>query len=389
MSSSATKHREVTITVSSSALSDSYLDFFSYEVSAGGILWEVTLARQASNFAVSVSWIRKFQDTTWCNVMYVVSHQDPISFKSDDLVLSPAHKSNELILTLLKDPASVDVAFMFTSDDAFSGVGLWAHSAILSRYMVFEELIQHGKTIQSSSIRIQGKSGVDGLDVKVNIDSDSDSCCTLGRGGGGGGGGGDTPADLALPAATVASHYDRAIVIKVDKVSLKTMCVLLYYIYTDGIIDRSVKLGRFAISRRVVIDPTDDDSDAPMLWCDTEGRFDGLYDWNPLENGSPWILRDVNWHELLEVATLFQLSDLQALCRVGVIDGINESNAVDILFSNSAAIDPEIKEAALATIVKNMGTILDKDKDPFLPYRKQLDFSDVLIQIMRLKAKEN
>lgn len=307
-----------------------------------------------------------------------------VSFTRDDLVLSPAPKNNDLILTLLKDPASVDVAFMFTSDDAFSGVGLWAHSAILSRYQVFEELIQHGKTIQSSSIRIRGKSGVDGLDIKGNIDSDSDSCCTLG-----GGGGGDTKADLALPAATVASHYDRAIVIKVDKVSLKTMCVLLYYIYTDGTVDRSVKLGRFAISRRVVIDPTDDASDAPMLWCDTEGRFDGQHDWHPLENGSPWKLKDVTWHELLEVATLFQLSNLQALCRVGVIDGMNESNAVDVLFSNSAAIDPEIKEAAMTTIVKNMSTILDKDKDPFLPYRNQPDFSDVLIQIMRLKAKEN
>lgn len=107
MSSSATKHREVTITVSSSALSDSYLDFFSYEVWAGGILWEVTLARQASNFAVSVSWIRKTQDTTWCNVMYVTSHQDPskvIARVQVDKLLFLAHqavtcKVVEVILT--------------------------------------------------------------------------------------------------------------------------------------------------------------------------------------------------------------------------------------------------------------------------------------------------
>jgi hypothetical protein len=300
----------------------------------------------------------------------------------NDLVLSPAPKSNDLILTLLKDPASVDVAFMFTSDKAFSGVGLWAHSAVLSRYKVFEELIQHGKAIQSSTTNIRGKSGVDELDVKVNIDSDLDSYCELT-------GGGDNTADSALSDATATSLYDRAIVIKVNKVSLKTMCTLLYYIYTNGTVDRSVKLGRFAISRRVVNELTDDPSDAPMLWCDTEGRFDGSHEWHPLEHSSPWKLRDVSWDELLEVATLTQLSDLQALCRVGVIDRINESNAVDVLFGTSAAIDPEIKEAAMVTIVKNMGTLLNEDKDPFLPYRNHPDLPDLLIQIMRLKAKDN
>ncbi|KAG0366329.1 hypothetical protein BGX24_003760 [Mortierella sp. AD032] len=199
-----------------------------------------------------------------------------------------------------------------------------------------------------------------------------------------------TPTSAAAASVidpSAAALYERVIFITLKNVSLTTMCALLYYIYTNGVLDLSVKLGRFAISR-CDLGNANGKHATRMVWCDTEGRFDASRDWYPLENHSPWKLKDVTWSELWEASTLFRITDLQTLCRDGVIDGIDESNAVDVLFSK-AAVDVDIKNAAMAKVVQNIGSILAKAEDPFAPYRHHPDYHDILIQLMRLKVKND
>ncbi|KAG0375750.1 hypothetical protein BGX24_008700 [Mortierella sp. AD032] len=287
----------------------------------------------------------------------------PYSYFVDTATSTPRINNKHVALTLLRDPASVDVAFIFEDENAFNGVALWAHRSVLSKHRVFEELIQQGK------VRTFGSDKQGGTTLAYPVAQASTRAA----------------AAIAIdPSAT--AFYERDIFITLKNVSLTTMCALLYYIYTSGVIDLSTRLGRFAISRCVLGSSGGEDA-TRMVWCDTEGRFDASHDWHPLENHSPWQLRDVTWSELWEVSTLFGIADLQTLCRDGVIKGIVKANAVDVLFSK-AAIDVDIKNAAMMKVVEDMSSIFDKDKDPFAPYKHHQEYHDLLIQLMRLKSNE-
>ncbi|KAK3826432.1 MAG: hypothetical protein J3R72DRAFT_500971, partial [Linnemannia gamsii] len=450
MSGSVTKYQDAILTVRSPLLAKTLSSTFVSHLCAGDSSWVVTLTLETLTLTASVKWYReRHQDLTGYETMFIVPHCSPrasiaqfpvdpdrlragravaCSFNADkvtvqeqymfDIVFSshsdkdnvhpysyvktngmatstPNTNNKNVALTLLRDPASVDVAFMFEDEKAFNGVGLWAHSAVLSTHRVFEELIQHDKEISLSAIRTFGSDMQDEpKNVKeAKVGSDSDSLYTLADGG-------TTLAYSSAQASTptaaaaasvidpsAAALYERVVFITLKNVSLTTMCALLYYIYTNGVLDLSVKLGRFAISR-CDLGNANGKRATRMVWCDTEGRFDASRDWHPLENHSPWKLKDVTWSELWEASTLFRITDLQTLCRDGVIDGIDESNAVDVLFSK-AAVDVDIKNAAMAKVVQNMGSILAKAEDPFAPYRHHPDYHDILIQLMRLKAKND
>ncbi|KAG0271095.1 hypothetical protein BGZ95_001152, partial [Linnemannia exigua] len=319
-------------------------------------------------------------DIVFSSLRDVDSHSYSYFVKTDDMAAStPSTNNNHIALTLLRDPVSVDVAFIFEDEEAFDGVGLWAHSVVLSKHRVFKELIQKAKEMPFSEITFGGDKQDESKDVKNGkAGSDSDSLCTLAN----------RENTLPYSAATATGIlYEREIYITLKNVSLTTMCALLYYVYTGGIIDLSVRLSRFAISR-CVLSSADGKDSIRTAWCDTEGRFDDSDDWHPLENHSPWKLKDVNWSELWEVSTLFGIASLQTQCRAGVISGIDKSNAVDVLFSK-AAVDVDIKNAAMAKVVENMGSILDEDKDPFALYRHHQEYHGLLIRLMRLKAKDD
>ncbi|KAG0282076.1 hypothetical protein BGZ96_000855 [Linnemannia gamsii] len=200
-------------------------------------------------------------------------------------------KTLPLSLLLLKDPSSVDICFIFSSDKPYSNLGLWAHRCILSQHNGFAELIQHAKTVQSLGGMIQ-------TDKNANVDTDSDSSLrsfsniSI-----------DSMDTATGPTTTqgMVGPASKELIIKVDKVSLATFCVLLYYIYT-GEVNLTVDTGCFVLS---------DTNKASLVWRDSVGKVKDSINWRPLEQDSPWRLKHVTSDELLDASIFYGLDDLE------------------------------------------------------------------------------
>ncbi|OAQ25729.1 hypothetical protein K457DRAFT_900466 [Linnemannia elongata AG-77] len=205
---------------------------------------------------------------------------------------TPASKEKSLISLLLKDPSSVDVCFTFTNNKACSNIGLWAHRFLLSQHDSFAKAIQDALTVQSLGDMVLA-------DTKAaeDVDSDAESTSNL-------------SVDTAITATGAARGISvgaasKELFIKIDTISLATFCVMLYYIYT-GEIDRTVDATRFVLS---------DTNKVSLVWQDSAGKVEESVDWRPLDEDSPWRLKDVTWEELKDAAIDFGLKDLQAVAE--------------------------------------------------------------------------
>ncbi|KAG0207725.1 hypothetical protein BGX33_006666 [Mortierella sp. NVP41] len=266
-------------------------------------------------------------------------------------------KNADIIPLLLRDANSVDTCFMFTSDTAYSNVGLWAHRVVLSRHKVFAKLIQQQEELQALSANVGSDKDKDKKDTK--FESDAASNCTV-----------TAESGYSAPAES------RSLVIKVDKFSLATFCALLYYIYTNEV-HLSIDTERFAVTN----------GEGTLLWRDSTGHTRETVRWHPTNPNSPWKLKDVTWDELLEASDHYGISDLRTNCLTKVISGMNHSNVIGMLFSKSVS-GSEVNEAAMEFIVKNWEAIFQKGKDPFAPYKEHPDCHDLLIELMQLKANK-
>ncbi|KAF9084550.1 hypothetical protein BGX29_002486 [Mortierella sp. GBA35] len=205
---------------------------------------------------------------------------------------SPASKLKGLGTMLLKDPTSVDVCFTFSSDKTYSDIGLWAHRCILSQHESFAKLIREAAMVHSLGNIVLAEK-----ESNADTDSDTESISNI-------------SIDSMLTTATAATAEgvsvgvaSKELVIKVDKVSLATFCVMIYYIYT-GEINRSVDPIRFVLSN------TDK---ATLVWRDSTGKIEDSVGWRPLDQGSSWRLKEVTWKELRDAAAHYGLEDLQAI----------------------------------------------------------------------------
>ncbi|KAG0060893.1 hypothetical protein BGZ89_011895 [Linnemannia elongata] len=198
-----------------------------------------------------------------------------------------ASKQKNLISLLLKDPSSVDVCFTFTNNKTCSNIGLWAHRFLLSQHESFAKLIQDAITVQSlgDMVLADTKSAED-------VDSDVESTSNL-------------SVDTAITATGAARGISigaasKELFIKIDTVSLATFCVMLYYIYT-GEIDYTVDATRFVLSNT---------NKVSLVWRDSAGKVEESVDWRPLDQNSPWRLKEVTLNELKDAAFHFGLTDL-------------------------------------------------------------------------------
>ncbi|KAG0279602.1 hypothetical protein BGZ97_009549 [Linnemannia gamsii] len=271
-------------------------------------------------------------------------------------------KNNDVLPLLLKDANSVDVCFIFTSDKAYSNVGLWAHRVVLSRHNAFQQLLLKQAEVQSLANMAE-----DGDDKAVKVEYDAESICTT-----------SADSDPTTSPTTVSLGETRVMVVKVDKFSLATFCALLYYIYTDEV-ELTIDTGHFAISS----------GEGSLVWRDiTTGKVSDSIRWHPTDRASPWKLKDVTWNELLEAADHYGILDLRANCLEKVISGMNQSNAVGMLF-NKAVSGSEVRQAAMEFIVEHWGSIFQKGSntvDHFAAYRGYPECHDVLIELMQMKA---
>ncbi|KAF9120660.1 hypothetical protein BGW39_011192 [Mortierella sp. 14UC] len=213
--------------------------------------------------------------------------------------LAPVPKQRELLPLLLKDPSSVDICFTFSSDKTYSNIGLWAHCVLLSQYEYFVKLIQDAKMVQSlGRIVLVGK----GTNGDADVDSDSHSISNFSVDSM------DTATGPAPATSSIATASRVPLVIKLDAISLATFCVMLYFIYT-GEVDRTVDTNRFVLSNT---------NRASLVWRDDTGKIEDSIDWRPLDEDSPWRLKDVTWKELKDLAVRFGLEELQAIAEQGL-----------------------------------------------------------------------
>ncbi|KAG0371762.1 hypothetical protein BGX24_001235 [Mortierella sp. AD032] len=397
-----TRFQEVTLKVEAPILSDGAKSTTKTAALEGNSIWFVYLTRSQTNLTVSVNWTRnQHQDITNYTWMTIIPHSSHHSIRETnfssatltggqmvqcgvieitkvvddgmyrfDIVISTAKeiarklspspsKSCEIIPLLLKDPHSVDICFTFTSDKAYSKIGLWAHRVVLSRCKFFAQLIEKvdSQRLLFSKAEDNNKDKVRQSAPEVKAESDDESTRTI--------------TTDPSPASPMDS---RVIMIKVDNFSLATFCALLHFIYMDQV-ELSVDTGRFVLSV----------TEGSLAWCDSNGKIRDAICWPSLDQGSPWKLKDVTWDELLEAADYYGVSELRTHCLNGTLMGLNEHNAVRLVFS----CDAVVKRMAMRFIVDNMDTFFKKGNgDPFAAYKDHPDCHEVLVELIALKAQK-
>ncbi|KAG0207727.1 hypothetical protein BGX33_006668 [Mortierella sp. NVP41] len=359
----------------------------------GNSFWTVTLSRIRNALQVTCLWNRmQNQDTTNYTMMHIAPRSEHLAIcKRDvcgsdlmnnhmhqcvidiqmveddgmyrfDIVFStskeigkklacPPKRSHEITPRLLKDINSLDVYFTFPSrDKKYSVVHLWAHRAALSRYKAFAQLFGRMSTDRSS-----------GSKADSNKKDKPSSASTIKHG------------SYAKSECNVCE--DRVIETKVEKISLATFCVLLYYIYTDEI-DLSIDISRFVLMVKAV--------GTSQVWRVSEGKNQDSEGWNYLDKGLPWELKDVTWAELLMAAEYYGITELQARCRAGALNSLSERNAVRLLFSK----DPFVKSEAMSFVVNQMGSFFENIRDHFAPFNDHPGFNNILMELLQIKAKK-
>ncbi|KAG0280792.1 hypothetical protein BGZ96_001421 [Linnemannia gamsii] len=401
-----TRHQEVILKIEAPQLSDQASSTMKTATFEGNSFWNVCLTRLSTTLKVSAAWGRaQHQDLTNYTTMHIVPHSKNSSIRetgvnyshlsgghwiecvididkvADDgmyrfdivfsttkeiarKVASPPLKSREIITLLLKDPNTVDVCFTFSSDKAHPHIGLWAHRVVLSRFKVFAQLFEKEDSHQRLMTKVDSDKDKKKATTTVKAESDTEPARTIAN-------------DPSSPAPSIDS---RAIMIKVDKFPLATFCALLYYIYMDEI-DLSVDTNRFVISVSEA---------GSLVWRDAEDNIQDHHHpvpvhWPPLDQSSSWKLKDVAWDELLEAADFYGVSELRSHCLTGALNGLNEHNAVRLVFS----CDEDVKRMAMRYIVDKAETFFEKGKqDPFLAYKEHPDCHEVLVELMQMKAKK-
>lgn len=156
----------------------------------------------------------------------------------------------------------------------------------------------------------------------------------------------------------------------VDKVSFTTFCALLMFIYT-GEIERNIDPTRFAISQ----------IEFPTKTTVVHDNARDVTRWRLLSPDSPWDLKTVSWDNLLFAADLYKIEELRILCQKQLIETIGASNAVEKLI-NVGPKFPEVKEATIDYISKNMKTMFVGGEDPFAPFVHHPKCHELLVEVL-------
>ncbi|KAG0334576.1 hypothetical protein BG000_008224 [Podila horticola] len=154
----------------------------------------------------------------------------------------------------------------------------------------------------------------------------------------------------------------------VEKVSFATFCTLLMFIYT-GEVERNIDLSRFAIRK-----------------VDNPPKYTRIYDSkgdiarrHSLDLDSFKNFQVVLWEDLLFAADLYRINELRALSQEHVIGAIESNKAGETLIRVGHQF-PEVKEASLNHIAKNMKTMFANGNDPFAPYVDHSKCHELLVE---------
>ncbi|KAG0332955.1 hypothetical protein BG000_009592 [Podila horticola] len=232
---------------------------------------------------------------------------------------------------LLKDIATMNMAFTFGFNGSARNVGLWAHQSILSQQPSLVALMSKLPDVENGPSSPQAVSGV---------------------------------------KTTHVTEY-----------SLEAYCALVRYLYTSEI-KLEIDLNDFAIGC-----PPDKPFSAS---CKKLPSVDGLFAPAALPASSKFpvsdLKRNTSWHELFAVADCYDVKDLRKYCRDKIVDSITNENALQILFDFAYKYE-DIKETLLEFVAKNMNKLFGQEKDPFEVYKDHPERYTLLVKALQLKFK--
>ncbi|KAG0034403.1 hypothetical protein BGZ81_004884 [Podila clonocystis] len=246
-------------------------------------------------------------------------------------VQNEASKSTTFTPSLLKDIATMNMAFSFGFNGSPRNVALWAHQSILSQQPILAALMSKLPDVESGPSAPGAVSGV---------------------------------------KTTHVTEY-----------SLEAYCALVRYLYTSEI-KLEVDLTDFAVGC-----PPDKPFSAS---CKKLPPVDGLFAPAALPSSSKVPVsdfkRNTNWHELFAVADCYDVKHLRKYCREKIVDSITDKNALQILFDFAYKYE-DMKETLLEFVAKNMNKLFGQDRDPFEEYKDHPERYPLLVRALQLKFK--
>ncbi|KAG0035350.1 hypothetical protein BGZ82_005308 [Podila clonocystis] len=242
-----------------------------------------------------------------------------------------AQKFTTFTPSLLKDIATMNMAFTFGFSGSPRNVALWAHQSILSQQPILAALMSKLQDVESGPSAPEAVSGV---------------------------------------KTTHVTEY-----------SLEAYCALVRYLYTSEI-KLEVDLTDFAVGCP---------PDKPFsVSCKKLPSVDGLFAPAALPSSSKVLVsnfkRNTNWHELFAMADCYDVKYLRKYCREKVVDSITDENALQILFDFAYKYD-DMKETLLEIVAKDMNKLFGQDRDPFEEYKDHPERYALLVKALQLKFK--
>ncbi|KAG0355844.1 hypothetical protein BGZ54_000947 [Gamsiella multidivaricata] len=228
----------------------------------------------------------------------------------------------EDMLTFLRDPESVNTAFVFTIHSCSIRIALWAHCAILKKYPAFQELLTSHRS-----------------------------------------------------ANTVALSYG-PIVVPVEGISLTTFCVLLKYIYTEDI-DLAVDDSQFLMSD---MGPSDTPSDATVLNNALRERNASQFyaSWEAKDK--------VTWVDLFLAADRFGVQKLRQHSLKSLLVSVDKHNAMEMLFGVGPHFKTEVRDPVMKYISEHLDDVFSvQTEDPFKRYADHENCHEVMLELLRLE----
>lgn len=268
----------------------------------------------------------------------------PSSFSLPSRLLDP---TQSMMKMFLRDRRSVDVQFLFETEFTPGGrvAALWAHRLVLSRYPALDAVVRSAESCENG--------------------------CTFG------------PVTVRMP----------------HSISLAAFSGLLYYLYT-GKVQLSMRPDMFALSQ-VDLESTYAIHECAQFNTDAVA-VDGLYlvdtmsscevtckplvDWCVEDAESLWSTKGIPCRELHSTAKHFRIADLQELCLEGMMESIDASNVIEMLFEFGGS-STTVRETGLSFVNENLAVLFAEGRDPFLEYRERKECYVIMVEVMRSFTK--
>ncbi|KAI9236348.1 MAG: hypothetical protein BYD32DRAFT_462624 [Podila humilis] len=241
-----------------------------------------------------------------------------------------------VMASLMGDIATTNMAFTFGYNGSARNIAIWAHQSILQQIPSFHSLISKLKDFESD------------------------------------------PFNSGALSSVKTAH--------VTEYSLEAYCALIRYIYCDTI-DLHINLDHFPIGRA----PTKPFS----ISCKERLVIDGPF-WPtvpvskrpPSTRPSPDNVDlhhhlDATWEELFQLADCYQVEVLRAYCQEQIVDGLDSSTVLDVLFRYAYRY-PDLKESVLEFVANSITELYAKSKDPFAAYAEHPHRHELMSEALRL-----